>query len=157
MSTFLNFRLEDAVKTYLDQAGVGGLATIYRTADALAAGDEIALPYVAVVVANGRPAFPECDARSAVWNRALSCAVVCRSYAEDEATAGETRAAHEALVGACLDALTTETVASDVNAVASGVAIDQMDFPEDSTTTEARSYQTTLAWSATVHPVAVVD
>lgn len=161
--SFVCFDVEDAVKAYIQSIGgqnamtVG--VTLYTTADAVAAGEELAEPYLAINCEDAGP-VPEMsglDVTSGMSNQSATINLYIRTHGQDsdanDVVDGYTaRQLHKEICGKTLDMIYRTDLIAALNALANDVQFVQIDHPRTKTSISDRSYITTITLQANVYP-----
>ena len=161
--SFVCFDVEDAIKAYVQSVSapndMTSGVTLYTTADAVAAGEELAEPYIAINCEDAMP-VPEMsglDLTSGVSNESVTINLYVRTHGQDtdaaEVVTGYTaRQLHKEICGKTLDMIRRTDIVTALNAVANDVQFVQIDMPRTKTSISDRSYITTITLQAHVYP-----
>lgn len=157
--SFVCFDVEDAIKAYIEAVDAPTGVTLYTTADACAAGEEIAEPYIAINCEDSGP-VPEMagiDYMAGVSNQSVTVNLYIRTHGSDEDSAEiiaatSARDFHKLVVGKMLDLLYRTDLVSTLNGYADEVEFVQADHPRTKTTTAQRSFVSTITIQAHVYP-----
>lgn len=158
---FLNNKLEDTLRTYIQAAGMPD-CNVYVYAEVCGWGESIEEPFVGIRCASSRPAFPEVQMSDNVGNRIFTSEIMIRTHAADETESDSStvvvttaRDKHAQLVGQVWDLFQRTdilTVLNDAATAIQNIGIDQIDCPTSDTTTDGRSYVTSLKFEIMCHP-----
>jgi hypothetical protein len=161
--SFVCFDVEDAVKAYIQSVSAPNAmtsgVTLYTTADAIAAGEELVEPYIAINCEDAAPVeeMSGLGLASGVSNESVTVNLYVRTHGQDsdaaEIVAGYTaRQLHKEICGKTLDMIRRTDLVTVLNAVAGDVQFVQIDMPRTKTTISDRSYITTITMQAHVYP-----
>ncbi len=157
--SFLCFDVEDAIKAYIQAVDAPTGVTLYTTADACAAGEEIAEPYIAINCEDSGP-VPEMsnvDYTAGISNQQVTVNLYIRTHGSDEDAAEiiastTARDFHKLVAGKMLDLLYRTDLIATLNGYADEVEFVQADHPRTKTTTAQRSFVTTITFTAHAYP-----
>lgn len=157
--SFLCFDVEDAIKAYIQAVDAPTGVTLYTTADACAAGEEIAEPYIAINCEDSGP-VPEMsnvDYTAGISNQQVTVNLYIRTHGSDEDAAEiiastTARDFHKLVAGKMLDLLYRTDLIATLNGYADEVEFVQADHPRTKTATAQRSFVTTITFTAHAYP-----
>lgn len=161
--TFLNFKLEDALKAYIESAdNPAPPLNIYRTCEVIAEDQKLEEPFLTVACTDSGPVQGiDVDQLAAITNQSLACVLIIRTHAANEGLDGTDGALsgrdyHAKTVGRIMDLLYDSELVAHLNAAGViGIGIQQVDFPRSATMPVDRSYETRISFA--VHAYATSE